>query len=232
MEDGGRLEFASMFDTIHAQRLGDLEDSEQGFSALLEELAMVRRNLLSAWALGVSHGGAMEQREHLLRFTVSCAVRLACMLRVALPVVQPHWEERGNWTSSVFDLFRSLLSFLPWDSFHKGGSSCFGVVVDLVHRFVRFFLPSSFTNVRSSRNFTAVLLILQEASKSLDQTYILPQRTVLQGQDGCPPCPSNVFLFPLLQEGREAEAVTSQTLLLNRPSKRFWRFFYCFLYST
>ncbi|KAL7848306.1 hypothetical protein AOLI_G00230240 [Acnodon oligacanthus] len=229
MEDGGRLEFASMFDTLHAQPLADPEDLEQGSSALLEELAMVRQNLLTAWALGVSHGGTMEQRERLLKNAVSCVIRLARVLRIALPVVQPYREDRGTWTSHVFDLLKSLLCFLPWDSPHKGSRSCFRIVVDLIQRFAHFFLPSSVSSVRSSKNFTAVLLILQEASKSLDQTYTLPQKTVHQDQDDCSPCPSDVFFVPLLQEGKEAEAVTSQLPLLNRPSNRLvtiWRDLY------
>ncbi|KAI4892113.1 hypothetical protein NFI96_017897, partial [Prochilodus magdalenae] len=227
MEDGGRLEFASMFDTLHAQPLADPEDSEQGSSALLEELATVRRSLLTAWALGVSQGRTMDQRERLLKYTVSCAVRLARIFRIALPVVQPYREDRGNWTSHVFDLLRSLLSFLPWDSTHKGSSSCFRVVVDLVQRFVHFFLPSSMASSRSSQNFTAALLILQEASKSLDQTYSLSQKTVCQGQGVGRPCPSDIFFVPVLQEGREGLA--SQLPLLNRPSNRLlptWRELY------
>ncbi|XP_017567420.2 ciliogenesis and planar polarity effector 1 isoform X1 [Pygocentrus nattereri] len=229
MEDGGRLEFASMFDTLHAQPLADPEDLEQGSSALLEELAVVRQNLLTAWALGVSHGGTMDQRERLLRYAVSCVIRLARVLRIALPVVQPYREDRGTWTSHVFDLLKSLLCFLPWDSPHKGSRSCLRIVVDLIQRFAHFFLPSSVSNVRSSKNFTAALVILQEASKSLDQTYTLPQKTVHQDQDDCSPCPSDMFFVPLLQESEEAEAVTSQLPLLNRPSNRLvtiWRELY------
>ncbi|XP_072514569.1 ciliogenesis and planar polarity effector 1 isoform X3 [Salminus brasiliensis] len=229
MEDGGRLEFASMFDTLHAQHLADPEDSEQGSSALLEELAIVRRNLLTAWALGVSHGGTMDQRERLLKYTISCAVRLAGMLRIAVPVVQPYREDRDTWTSHVFDLLRSLLCFLPWDSPHKGGSSCFRVVVDLVQRLVHFFLPLSLDSVHSSQNFMAALLVLQEASNSLDQTYSLPQRAVRQGQENQPPCPSDMFFVPLLEESKKAESVTSEIPLLNRPSNRLvtvWRKLY------
>ncbi|XP_036450987.1 ciliogenesis and planar polarity effector 1 [Colossoma macropomum] len=229
MEDGGRLEFASMFDTLHAQSLADPEDSEQGSSALLEELAMVRRNLLTAWALGVSHGGIMDQRERLLKYAVSCAIRLARVLRIALPAVQPYREDRGTWTSHVFDLLRSLLCFLPWDSPHQGSRSCFRVVVDLIQRFAHFFLPLSVASVPSSKNFTAALLILQEASESLDQTYTLPQKTVHLDQNDCSPCPSDMFFVPLLWEGKEAEAVTPQLPLLNRPSNRLvtiWRELY------
>ncbi|XP_066507194.1 ciliogenesis and planar polarity effector 1 isoform X2 [Hoplias malabaricus] len=229
MEDGGRLEFASMFDTLHAQALSNLEDSEPSSSALPEELAMVRRNLLTAWALGVSLGGIMAQRERLLKYSISCAVRLARMLQIALPLVQPYREDGRTWTSHILDLLRSLLCFLPWDSSRKGSSSCFRVVVDLVQRFARFFLPSSSASTRCSQNFKAALLVLQEASKSLDQTYCLIQRTVYQGENDCSACPSDLFLVPLLKEDKEAEAVTSELPPLTRPSNRLvtiWRELY------
>ncbi|XP_049324352.1 ciliogenesis and planar polarity effector 1 isoform X3 [Astyanax mexicanus] len=229
MQDGGRLEFASMFDTLHAQHLSDPEDSEQDSSVLLEELATARHNILTAWAFGVSQGGIMDQRERLLKYTVSCAVRLARMLRIALPVVQRHREDKGTWTSHVFDLIRSLLCFLPWDSPHKGSSSCFRVIVDLVQCFVHFFLPLSLDSVCSSQNFTAALLVLEETSKTLDLTYSLPEQTVQQEREDHAPCPSDMFFIPLLQESKEAESVTSQLLLPNRPSNRLitmWRKLY------
>ncbi|XP_076876883.1 ciliogenesis and planar polarity effector 1 isoform X2 [Brachyhypopomus gauderio] len=218
VEERGRLEFASMFDTLHAQSRSEPDGPGQGVSAPLRELAIARRNLLTAWALGVSLGGVMDQRERLLRYAVSCAVRLARLLRVAEP-------EGAAGTSAVFDLLGTLLSFLPWDSPQRGGRSCVGVVVDLARRFVRLFADG----VRSSRSFVAALLILREVSKSLDQTYSLTQNAVRQAQDDRPPCLSDTFLVPLLQEAKDVEAVTAKQFLLNKPSKRLvaiWRSLY------
>lgn len=206
MEDGGRLEYASMFDTLHAQLQADLEDSARDSSAFLEELSRAQRSLLTAWALGVSLSGAMDQRERMLKYTISCAVRLARLLCIAGPLIKPYQKDR------VFEFFRSLLSFLPWDSSHKGGASCLGIVLDLTRGFVHLFLPSSLHTACSSQNFMAALFVLREASKILDQVYRLPKKAEDQS------CPSDIFSIPLLQD---AEAVSAPISVLNRPSYRY-----------
>lgn len=213
MQDGGRLEFASMFDTLHAQSEAELEDSDRGSSALLEELTRAQRSLLTAWALGVSLGGAMDQRERMLKYTVTCAVRLARLLWIANPLILPYKQD------GVFEFFRSLLSFLPWDSSHQGGTSCLGVVLDLARRFVNLFLPSSLHAVCSSQNFMAALFVLRAASKVLDQTHSLSQKAV-QREKG-PPCPSDIFSIPLLQDDEDAETVSSRISDINKPSVRY-----------
>ncbi|XP_053501766.1 ciliogenesis and planar polarity effector 1 isoform X4 [Ictalurus furcatus] len=217
-EDGGRLEFASMFDTLHAQSQAESEDCDRDSSALLEELTRAQRSLMTAWALGVSLVHATDQRERMLKYTVTCAVRLARLLQIADPLIQPYRQ------NSVFEFLRSLLSFLPWDSTRKGGTSCLGVVLDLAQRFVHLYLPPS---VCSSQNFIAALYVLREASKILDQTYVLPQKAARQVKDD--PCPSDIFSISLLQDDKDTEAVSSQISLSSRPSNRLvavWRDIY------
>ncbi|XP_026995153.2 ciliogenesis and planar polarity effector 1 isoform X2 [Tachysurus fulvidraco] len=221
MEEGGRLEFASMFDTLHAHSQAELEDSDQDSSALLEELTRAQRSLLTAWALGVSLGGTLDHRDRLLKYTISCAVRLARLLWIADPLIRPYKQD------SVLEFLRSLLSFLPWDSTHRGGPSCLGVVLDLTQNFVNLFLPSSLQSLCSSQNFKAALFVLREASRIVDQTYNLPQKTLRHAKDDT--CLSDIFSIPLLKDDVEAEAVTSQISVLNRPSVRLvaiWRKIY------
>ncbi|XP_035391703.1 ciliogenesis and planar polarity effector 1 [Electrophorus electricus] len=219
MEHGGRLEFASMFDTLHAHPQSEPEDADQGVSTALQELGAARRSLLTAWALGLSLGGAVDQRRRLLRLAISCAVQLARLLRIARP-------GGGAEASCVFDLLGTLLSFLSWDSPSERGRSCLGVAVDLAGRFAHLSLADG---VRSSRSFAETVLLLQEVSKSLDQSYSLPQRMAHPAQGDRPPSLSDMFLVPLLQDAKESEAGTSHLLLLNRPSKRLvaiWRNLY------
>lgn len=213
MEDGGRLEFASMFDTLHARSQAESEDSDRDSSALLEELTRAQQSLLTAWALGVSLGGTMDQRKRLLNYTISCAVRLAHLLSIADPLIHSYKQ------NSVMEFLRALLSFLPWDSTHRDGNSCLGVVLDLTRQLVHLFLPSSMRTVCSSQNFMAALFVLREASRILDQTYSLPQKAVQQAK--VDPCLSDIFSIPLLQDDVEAEAVASQISVLNRPSNRY-----------
>lgn len=216
MEDGGKLEFASMFDTLHAQSQADSEESDRDSSVLLEELSRAKRSLLTAWALGLSLPGAMNQRERMLKYTVTCAVRLARLLKIADPLIQPYKQD------IVFEFLRSLLSFLSWDSSHKGGTSCIGVILDLARSFVNLFLPSSLHAACSSQNFTAALFVLRETSKILDHTYDLPQKTVRQAKDES--CPLDIFSIPLLQDDKNTEEVSAQISLLSSPSHRYCGF--------
>ncbi|KAF5893905.1 ciliogenesis and planar polarity effector 1, partial [Clarias magur] len=221
MDDGGRLEFASMFDTLHAQSQVESEDSDGDSSALLEQLTRAQRSLLTAWAFCVSLDGEMDQSKRVMKYIISSAVRLAHLLRIAGPLIQPQKRD------GVFEIFRSLLSFLPWYSLHKGGPSYLGIVSDLARQFVHLFLPSSSPTVCSSENFIAALFVIREASKVLDLTYSLPQKAVFQATDNH--CPSDMFCIPLLQDDEYVKTISAQISRLNRPSNRLvaiWRDIY------
>ncbi|OXB66697.1 hypothetical protein ASZ78_013088, partial [Callipepla squamata] len=60
--DQGHIEFASMFDTIHA------EDSTEKNDKLPVELNSVQRNLLTAWLIGISKD--IEERDTFLNYTM------------------------------------------------------------------------------------------------------------------------------------------------------------------
>ncbi|KAM8793601.1 ciliogenesis and planar polarity effector 1-like [Eudromia elegans] len=62
--DQGRLEFASMFDTIHANDVTEEKDN------LSVELNSIEKNLLTAWQIGVSKN--MEEQDTLLNYIVNC----------------------------------------------------------------------------------------------------------------------------------------------------------------
>ncbi|XP_067290218.1 ciliogenesis and planar polarity effector 1 isoform X2 [Pseudorasbora parva] len=218
MEDGGKLEFASMFDTLHAQAQTDPEPTSAG---LQEDLNGVHRSLLRAWALAVSLGGSMEQRERLLRYTILCLVRLVKLLRVSDSTGR---KSKSTWLTHALHTLRTLLSFLPWDATHSAGSGCLGVTVELTRCFVDMFVPLSSLDVAlSSQNFNAALFVLQQASQSVDQTYSLPSRALHYGEDGQRTYTSDMFSVPLLQEDIETQTARQQ------HSKRFvviWRELY------
>ncbi|MGH0126186.1 UNVERIFIED_CONTAM: hypothetical protein FKN15_005582 [Acipenser sinensis] len=73
--DGGRLEFASVFDTIHAN-----PDSAADTCDTFTELGRVQRNLLTVWSVGVSLG-RVEQKDLRLRHTIRCFVRFAHLIQ-------------------------------------------------------------------------------------------------------------------------------------------------------
>ncbi|XP_036384605.1 ciliogenesis and planar polarity effector 1 [Megalops cyprinoides] len=251
VEDRGRLEFASMFDTLHAQAAPgpgdrydpeDPADSEEGTLPLLVELERVQRIMLTAWALGVSLGGVLQHRRRLLRYVVRCALHLAALLQL-VPPAPCNGEEKGHTQPSrVLRLFRTLLSLVPWDTTHSGQDSCLGVVVELTRQIIHLLLfppadPPQPCYGLFSHTLSRALLVLRLASHSLDHTYCLQKKAVhhppdLHGEPTRHFSPSDKFSVPFLQdEERGAVEGVSESALLcrHRPSGRLlgvWRVLY------
>lgn len=233
VEMEGRLEFASMFDTLHAypDQSHDLTEAEPEAPPLLMKLSHARRSLLTAWALGVSLGGAVEHRARLLRCAVRCALRYAVLLRVApFPASRGPEVAQDTWLSRVLSLLQTLLYLLSWDTPHVGGATCLGVAVELIERVVRLLLsPQGGGAAPSSYTLSTALLVLTQASQSLDQTYWLPQRTCYslpQHQEAPSSVPLfDVFSAPLLREARwdPLQRFSQNAQLMGRhPSRRYY----------
>ncbi|XP_062334213.1 ciliogenesis and planar polarity effector 1 [Osmerus eperlanus] len=231
-QDGGRLEFASMFDTLHAlsdtlvdphpDPDSDSADSDRKAPPVISELRRAQDSLLTAWALGLSLGGALEGRERLLRYAVRCAVRFAALLRLTThpgtyarkkKKKKKREKETRSFSSLLLRLLRTLVSFLPWDGLGAGGRSCLGLVVELSQQLVSLLLslpPGPCLIGRAdggptSQSLSTAILMLQLVSRSLDHTYSLQQETPwgsshLQGVPGQPPWPTDAYRVPLLQE--------------------------------
>lgn len=242
MEDGGRLEFASMFDTLHAldTQTGlvtnpdfeeDFEETERKTSLLHRELGRIQTKLLTAWAFGMSLGNAVENRTCLLKHTLYCVVRFAALLHLT-PRPVGHTGEKSI-SVCLLNLLKALLSFLPWDSPHSDGPCCLGLVVELSKRLVHLLLspqPESRLTGHclslSSHGLSSVLRILGLLSDSLDHAYSLEQRTVWCSAEKGPLSklwPSDVHYVPLLQDDRVGKSsfVHQARPVPQRPSSRY-----------
>ncbi|XP_029372415.1 ciliogenesis and planar polarity effector 1 isoform X2 [Echeneis naucrates] len=227
MEDCGRLEFASMFDTIHAQDTyidtGHVTglDYEKTFETakktplLHRERGKIQNKLLTAWAFGMSLGNAVEHRSHLLKHILYCVVRFIAFFHL-IPSSMVHTKRKNTSVStSPLHLIKAILSFLPWDSTHSDGQCCLGLVVEFSERLAYLLLtpyPESHQTRRSqlsSQNLSTTLQILQLISNSLDQTYNLNLRTVWSSVEKqfhsqqLQLWSSDVHYVPLLQEEKE-----------------------------
>ncbi|KAK5852080.1 hypothetical protein PBY51_023582 [Eleginops maclovinus] len=223
MEDGGRLEFASMFDTLHAldTQTGlvtspdfeeDFVETERKTSLLHRELGRIQTKLLTAWAFGMSLRNAVESRSRLLKHTLYCVVRFAALLHLT-----PRPAGKKNTSVSTLHLLTTLLPFLPWDSSHSE-PCCLGLMVELSKRLIRLLLtppPESHLTGHyqlSSHSLSSVLRILELVSDSLDQAYSLEQRSVWSSVEkdslSLPPqlWHSDVHYVPLLQDDREGKS--------------------------
>ncbi|XP_047185530.1 ciliogenesis and planar polarity effector 1 isoform X1 [Scophthalmus maximus] len=250
VEEGGRLEFASMFDTLHAldthtdTRLVTSPDSERDFVAaerktplLHRELRKIQSKLLTAWAFSMSLGNAVEHRARLLKHTLLCVVRFAALLHLIPSSTVHTGKKKHSGASRLLHLIKALLSFLPWDSPHSGGPCCLGLVVELSKRLVRVLLtphPESYQTSHcqlSSQHLSTTLHILQLVSDSLDRTYRLEQRSIWSSAEKESLSqlhqlwPSDVHYVPLLQDEREKNLVPSlhqSQPVPQRPSSRLF----------
>ncbi|XP_041666961.1 ciliogenesis and planar polarity effector 1 isoform X2 [Cheilinus undulatus] len=249
LEDCGHLEFASMFDTLHAldthtdSGLFTSPDSEKDFveterktSLVHRELGKIQSKLLTAWAFGLSLGNAVENRSLLLKRTLCCVVRYAALLRLL-----HKWEKKSSFSSCLVNFLKKLLSFLPWDGAHSDGPRCLGLMVEFSKRLMCLQLspyPDSHQTDRcliSSHSLSWVLLILQLVSGSLDHTYSLQERMFWSSgeKESQPPqlWPSDVLHVAVLEDGKAEESSLMHRALPvpQRPSSRLfgmWQWVY------
>ncbi|XP_029300430.1 LOW QUALITY PROTEIN: ciliogenesis and planar polarity effector 1 [Cottoperca gobio] len=250
VEDGGRLEFASMFDTLHALDTQtdaglitspdfekDFVETERKTPLLRRELGKIQTKLLTAWAFGMSLGNAVENRTRLLKHALYCVVRFAALLHL-IPHSAVHTGKKNSSVSTcLLHLLKALLSFLPWDSTHSHGPCCLGLVVELSKRLIRLLLTPHPDGQLTSHSLSSVLHILELVSDSLDHTYSLEQRTIWSSAEKeslSQPAqlwPSDVHYVPLLQDDKEEKSsyVHHAQAVPRRPSSRLlgvWQWVY------
>ncbi|XP_017266224.1 ciliogenesis and planar polarity effector 1 isoform X3 [Kryptolebias marmoratus] len=254
MEEGGRLEFASMFDTLHALETyndsafpagpihnKNFVESEKKIP-LQRELGRIQSKLLTAWAFGMSMGNAIEHRVSLMKHTLCCVVRFAALLHL-LPSSMVHTGKKNHPTfACLLHLIKSLLSFLSWDSTSSDGPHCLGLLVEFSKWIVHLLLtphPDSYQTghcLVSSQSLSRIMNILQLVTDSLDRAYSLQQRTYWSSGEEVTPAkpqvwPSDVYHIHLLQnENTEKSSSTHRALPVpHRPSSRLlgvWQLVY------
>ncbi|XP_028317922.1 ciliogenesis and planar polarity effector 1 isoform X2 [Gouania willdenowi] len=237
VEDSGCLEFASMYDTIHAlEPQADVASPE--FDKDLSEtvkkpafhskLEKIQSKLLTAWAFGMSQGNAVKQRGRFLKQLLSNLVRFVALLHLAHRSAA-HGRKKSS--PKIQHLIESLLAFLPWDISSSDGPGGLGLLVDLTKLITRLLLtplPEPYCtnqNFLSSENFTQVMAILQLVSGSLDDAYTWQQTAIVEEDS-----PSHsarlrhldVYSVPDMKEEEEEKlSFKFQTQLVpQRPSSR------------
>ncbi|XP_026029615.1 ciliogenesis and planar polarity effector 1 isoform X4 [Astatotilapia calliptera] len=255
VEDGGRLEFASMFDTIHALETHadtsfvtgqdyETDSVELERETLLHrKLGKIQSRLLTAWAFGISLGNAVEHRAPLLRHTLHFLVRFAALLHL-VPNSVIH---TGRMNTSPFtwlsQLIKTLISFLSWDTVHSNGPNCLGLMVEFTKQIICLILNPhpDFKHMSqclvSSESLSRVMLILQLISDSLDHTYCLQQESdwpSIEKQSASHPpqlSSSDIYHVPQLQDEKEEKSifVPQAQPAPQRPSSRLlgvWQLVY------
>ncbi|XP_071587086.1 ciliogenesis and planar polarity effector 1 isoform X2 [Heliangelus exortis] len=112
--DQGHLEFASMFDTIHAK------DNNEGKDKLSVELCSIQKNLLAAWQIGISKN--IEEKHLLLNYTVNCIIHFFNILQfVKCSFLNQDASlkksvKNTHWMHCVLKYFQHCLTVLYWHS--------------------------------------------------------------------------------------------------------------------
>ncbi|XP_075444503.1 ciliogenesis and planar polarity effector 1 isoform X2 [Ascaphus truei] len=110
----GRLEFASMFDTIHAS------DHRDGQSNVSSELHHIQKALCAAWAVGVTMRN-LEEKDTLLNYTVGCLTHFLSVLQHAkCPTIKSDQASKkvargGSPWVPFLKVFQQCLTVLYWD---------------------------------------------------------------------------------------------------------------------
>ncbi|XP_032879284.1 ciliogenesis and planar polarity effector 1-like [Amblyraja radiata] len=177
--DGGavdqcRLEFASMFDTLHGRQGGQAEQLEARFGQL-------QRGVLLAWSVAVS-AREVEGRDLLLHYTVRALLQFARLLPFApaslpgsLASTQAKLVDKALRTSPgiyrTVQLLRYCLTVLHWDS---GRRHALAHALCLCAGVVKLLLARRLGAAPVSQSLFSSLQVLQLSSAHLNTVYTLP----------------------------------------------------------
>ncbi|XP_038599583.1 LOW QUALITY PROTEIN: ciliogenesis and planar polarity effector 1 [Tachyglossus aculeatus] len=210
----GRLEFASMFDTLHAV------DNTRPKGCTVSELNSIQKNLLAAWSLGISKN--IEEKSKMLNYTVVCIAHFLYILQFTkCPSPKPAFflnqaTRHNAWLQCVFHLFHQCLSIQFWDM------RCQQDMGHLV-RLTSQTLQLMFIQQKQDRLFSETLLggfhLLKMVSESLNVTYCLQNEVISSSADVNRTVNFDSLVVPVFQEfhGNHSQKMRSWDSLFCMP---------------
>ncbi|OXB79182.1 UNVERIFIED_CONTAM: hypothetical protein H355_006641 [Colinus virginianus] len=211
--DQGHIEFASMFDTIHAE--GSTEKNDK----LPVELNSVQRNLLTAWQIGISKD--IEERDTFLNYTVSFITHFFNILQfVECSLLDQDaflnkTMKNSQWVHCVLKYFQLCLSVLHWHS----RASMTGHVAKLTLQTLKLMLIQK-QDQFFSKNLLACFCLLKMVSHTLSNSCI-PQYENLFASPGVSSLVEldsfTVPVFQFLDENATQEFSSLKALLREPP---------------
>ncbi|XP_030047787.1 ciliogenesis and planar polarity effector 1 [Microcaecilia unicolor] len=189
--DQGRLEFSSMFDTIHAIQDEGKEDD-------FYELNSIHQNLLMAWAVGILLGN-MEEKKTLLNYTVQYFTHLIYILQFSRYCLEKQDKllkkkpYNNPWVQLVFQLFQQCLLVLHWDVSHR---QAMGHMVKLTSEIVKMMLMQQ--EQLYSRTLLESYCLLKMVFQFLNVIYSLPFEIISTSDVYCT-VDLDVLVVPVLQ---------------------------------
>ncbi|XP_064295540.1 ciliogenesis and planar polarity effector 1 isoform X2 [Phalacrocorax carbo] len=211
--DQGHLEFASMFDTIHAK------DNSEEKNELSVELYSVQKNLLAAWQIGISKN--TEEKDTLLNYTVNCIIHFFNFLQF----VKHSWlnedaslnksVKNTHWVHCVLKYFQQCLNVLHWHS----RARLTGHVAKLTLQTLKLMLIEQQDQL-FSKNLLACFCLLKMVSHALSSVCIVEYEDFFT-----PPHGSSVVeldsltvpIFLVLDESKTQQFSSLKSLLREPP---------------
>ncbi|XP_041487205.1 ciliogenesis and planar polarity effector 1 [Microtus oregoni] len=226
----GRLEFASMFDTVHAK-----DDSKETDRAIAE-LHCIQKKLLAAWTIGISKNVA--EKNLMLNYTVLCLTHFFYILQfIKCPL--PKFDlfvnksvKHNAWVLCIFQLFHQCLSVHYWDMRYRQD---IGHLIKLTSNTVKLLLTHQQKNGLFSEKLLACLSLLRMVADHVNGVCSL-QPEALSASAGERTAALDSLIVPICQASKESWSWNSSlniypqvTNLAQKPGHRLvalWRLLY------
>ncbi|XP_055555005.1 ciliogenesis and planar polarity effector 1 [Falco cherrug] len=173
----GHLEFASMFDTVHAK------DSTEEKDVLSLELYSIQKNLFAAWQIGISKN--TEEKDTLLNYTVNCIIHFFNIIQfVKCSLLNQGLSlnkcvKNTHWMHCVLKYFQQCLTVLNWHS----RASLTGHVAKLTLQTLKLMLIQQQDQL-FSENLLACFCLLKMVSHTLSSLCILQYENFFASPNG------------------------------------------------
>ncbi|KAM6224372.1 ciliogenesis and planar polarity effector 1 [Rhynchocyon petersi] len=190
----GRLEFASMFDTIHAK--DDTRETDQTIS----ELHSIQKNLLTAWNIGISKN--VPEKNLMLDYTVVCITHFFYILQFVkcpfpkLDLFLGKSPRENAWMLCVFQLFHQCLSIQYWDTRYKQD---LGHLVKLTSHAIKLLLIQQQQDQLFSEKLLACFYLLRMVASTLNGVYHLQPENISTSTDGNGIAHQDSLVVPIFQ---------------------------------
>ncbi|KAJ6656118.1 hypothetical protein lerEdw1_004169 [Lerista edwardsae] len=166
--DEGRLEFASMFDSVHAvDGTGEKDDTTL-------ELNCIQKNVIAAWRVGISRS-IEGSRDTLLGCTIRCITHFFSILqytKLNIGHLDSSFKNK-SWIQCILKCFQQFLILLSWDGKHR---QTLGHLLKLTSETLKLILAEQ--NQQFSNHLLGGFALLKMITHCLNSKYV-PQYEVL-----------------------------------------------------
>ncbi|XP_074138733.1 ciliogenesis and planar polarity effector 1 isoform X1 [Sminthopsis crassicaudata] len=190
----GRLEFASMFDTIHAK--DDIKEKDD----IITELHSIQKNLLAAWNIGISKN--VEHKKLMLNYTVTCITHFFYILQfVKCPSPKQNFYlnktlRHNAWLHCVFQFFHQCLSVQYWDLRYR---QTVGHLIKLTSQTLQLIFVQQQQDQLFSDTLLGCFNLLKMVSDSLNGIYTLQHQVISTSDDGNRTVNHESLVVPIFQ---------------------------------